>query len=347
MNELLEKLPKELQEKLNKRKMPSFEIPMLCTLTNNYFSDKDWIYERKLDGVRCLIFKDKDKVILKSRNNKDVTDTFPEIAEAARKFDVNQVILDGEIITFKNEVSSFEKLQPRIGVKNPSKELIKKVKIYIYVFDMLYLDGYEILKLPLIKRKSLLKKAIKFRGPIRYEVHRNKEGLSLFKAACKKNWEGLIAKKRNSIYVHFRSKNWLKFKCIEEQEFVVGGYTDPQGSRVGFGALLLGYFKDDKFMYCGKLGTGFNDAFLESFSKKMQKIEIKKNPFANKKLLDVTKHVHFVEPQLVVEVGFEEWTKDNKLRQPRLLGIRLDKDAKDVVKETPKSIVPKDVKMGD
>jgi len=339
MNKLLEKLSPELQKKLKRKKMPTFEQVMLATLTKDYFSDKEWIFERKLDGVRCLLFKNKTKAFLKSRNDNSLSDTYPELVEATKKLKVDQIILDGEIITFKGNVSSFEKLQPRIGVKNPSKELIKKVKIYLYVFDILYLDGYDLTKLPLITRKNLLKQAIAFKGPLRYVIYKNEKGLGFFKQACKKGWEGIIAKERNSSYVHRRSPHWLKFKCIVEQELVVGGYTEPQGSRIGFGSLLLGYYDKNKLIYVGKVGTGFSDEFLKKFSAKLKKIETKKNPFSNAK--DVQeKQVHFVRPKLVVEIGFEEWTKDNKLRQPRLLGIRTDKDPKKVVKETPKNIIP-------
>lgn len=339
MNKVLKDLPKELQKKIKKTKMPTFEKPMLATLTDFYFSDKNWIFERKLDGARCLIFKDKKKVFLKSRNNNLRTDTYPELVEATKKLSVDQVILDGEIVAFNHKVTSFEKLQPRIGVKKASEELVKKVKIYIYIFDILYLDGYDITHLPLIKRKDILKKVIKFSGPLRYEIHKNTQGKKLFKLACSKNWEGLIAKKRDSIYEHRRSLNWLKFKCIQEQELVVGGFTKPKGSRIAFGALLVGYYKDDKFYYAGKVGTGFNDEFLTKFGKKLKAIEVKKNPFTNKSALK-DKDVHFVKPKYVVEVGFEQWTKDKKLRQPRLTGIRLDKSPKDVVRETPKRIVP-------
>ena len=271
MNALLEKLSPELRKKLKKRTMPTFEKVMLATLTKNYFSDKEWIFERKLDGVRCLLFKNKSKHFAKSRNDNSLSDTYPELTQAAAKFKVDQVILDGEIVTFDKNVSSFEKLQPRIGVKNPSKELIKKVKIYLYVFDILYLDGYDLTKLPLIERKNILKKIIHFKDPLRYVIHKNAKGLIYFKQACKKGWEGLIAKERESTYVHKRSPNWLKFKCIVEQELVVGGYTEPQGSRIGFGSLLLGYYDKDKLIYVGKVGTGFNDTFLKKFGEKLRK----------------------------------------------------------------------------
>lgn len=342
MNELLTRISKKYRALLKKKKMPNFEQPMLATLTKNHFSSSDWIYERKFDGLRCLIFKNKNNIFLKSRNDKNISESYPEIVDAAKKWKVDQIIVDGEIITFDGKVSSFEKLQPRIGVKNPSAALMKKVKIYVYIFDILYCDGHDVTKLPLIQRKNLLKKAIKSSDPIRYVTHRNTQGIPLFKQACAKGWEGLIAKQRESTYVHVRSQQWLKFKCINEQELVVGGYTDPQGSRIGFGSLLLGFFKQGKFVYCGKVGTGFNEEFLREFSKKMKPLKISKNPFTNTHDID-EEHVHFIKPKLVVEIGFEEWTKHNKLRQPRFLGVRPDKAAKDVVQERPKKVIPKPI----
>lgn len=338
MNPLLQKLPENLRKKVRKKKMPTFQEPMLATLTKNYFSHESWIYERKLDGVRCLLFKNKNRSFLKSRNDKKLDATYPELMQAAQHLKVDQVILDGEIVTFKDAISSFEKLQPRIGVKNPSPALMKKVKIYFYVFDILYLDGYDLTKLPLEHRKSILKKVISFKGPLRYVIHKNTQGERFFKEACAKGWEGIIAKERTSAYVHMRSPNWLKFKCVKEQELVIGGYTQPRGSRVGFGSLLLGYYEKGKLRYAGKVGTGFNNEFLKKFSKKLQRIAIKKNPFTPHE--DI-KDAHFVKPLLVAEIGFEEWTKDSKLRQPRFLGVRDDKNPKNVIKETPKKIVPK------
>jgi len=340
MNELLKNLPKKLKERLKKKKMPSFTEPMLATLTKNYFSKENWLYERKLDGVRCLLFKNKKTVTIKSRNNKTLGNSYPELIKAMQKIDVEQLIFDGEIVTFKGDITSFSKLQPRIGVKNPSESLIKKIKVYVYLFDILYLDGFDITQLPLTKRKSILKQVIDFNDPFRYMIHRKKEGLTFFKNACKKGWEGIIAKKQDSTYVHSRSKNWLKFKCIKQQELVICGYTEPEGSRIGFGSLLVGYYKNENLIYAGKVGTGYTDDFLKKFSKKLKKIETKKNPFKYKDRVK-DENVHFVKPKLVAEIGFEEWTKDNKLRQPRFLGIREDKDPKDVVKETPKRIVPK------
>ncbi len=334
MNKYLEKLSAVLKKKIKKKKMPAFEEPMLATLTKEYFNNKDWIFERKFDGIRCLIFKNKGKTVLKSRNNKRLDNSFPEIAAAAKKLKVDQIILDGEVVAFKGKVTSFEKLQSRSGVASKEKALATGTTIYIYIFDILYLDNYSLLDLPLEKRKSILKHCIKFKDPLRYTIHKNTQGKDFFKIACKKGWEGLIAKKRDSKYVHMRSRNWLKFKCVANQELVIGGYTEPQGARIGFGALLMGYYENGKFHYAGKVGTGFSDSFLKELSKKLKKITIKKNPFSSKEMEG--KDVNFVKPHYVAEVGFEEWTRDNKLRQARFLGLRYDKSARKVVREKAK-----------
>ncbi|MBN2267534.1 MAG: non-homologous end-joining DNA ligase [Candidatus Babeliaceae bacterium] len=336
MNPFLSKLSNTLQKKLNKKKMPSFEKPMLATLTKTYFSDARWIFERKFDGERCLIFKNHGKVSLKSRNNKSLNATYPEIMEAAKKLSIDQIILDGEVVVLENGATSFEKLQQRLGLKSAQEALETGVKVHIYVFDILYLDGYELIRLPLDIRKSILKKAVKFKDPIRYTEHIDKKGLQYFKMACQKGWEGLIAKKRTSAYVHVRSADWLKFKCVKGQEFVIGGYTEPEHSRTGFGSLLIGYYEEGEFQFAGKVGTGFSDTFLKKFSKKLQKFETKKNPFASKSIKG--KGIHFVEPHFIASIGFEEWTKNNRLRQPRFQGLRYDlDDPTKILKETPKT----------
>lgn len=333
MNQSLKKLSPELQKKLKKMKMPSFEKPMLATLTTDYFSNKDWIFERKFDGVRCLIFKDGNIVSLKTRNDKTLSTMYPEIQDAAQGLNVKQVILDGEIVAFKGKTTSFEQLQRRQGITQAEHALAVGVKVYIYIFDILYLDGYSLLDLPLIERKKILKGAVSLTGRLRYAVHHTTQGEKLHAMACKKGWEGLIAKRKKSLYVHKRSPDWLKFKCVSDQELVIAGYTQPRNSRVGFGALLMGYYENEKLIYAGKVGTGYSEEFLADFVKKLQAIETKKNPFSH---FDVSElNVHFVKPRYVAQIGFQEWTRDNKLRHGRFLGLRMDKPAKDVIRERP------------
>lgn len=341
MNRLLDQLPVQYKKLLKKKTMPTFEQPMLATLTTNYFSDKQWIYEDKLDGVRCLLFKNRQKDFLKSRNDNNISSTYPEISTAVPQIEADQVIIDGEIVSFEGKVSRFAKLQARIGVKNPSSAVMQRVKVYLYVFDILYLDGYDLTQLPLLVRKKILKQLVPVKSSIRYLAHKPEKGLLYFKQACKKGWEGVIAKDKTSMYVHARSSRWLKFKCVQEQELIICGYTDPQGSRDGFGALLVGYYKGNTLYYAGKIGTGYNDAFLRDFGQQLRKIEIKKNIFANADELTEAAHVHFVKPYFVGQFGFTEWTRDNKLRHGRFLGLRDDKKAHEVVREVPRNYGPK------
>ena len=180
-----------------------------------------------------------------------------------------------------------------------------------------------------------MKRAFHYADPLRYVTHRNEEGQSYFEEACSRGWEGIIAKDATSSYQHTRSQKWLKFKCVNQQELVIGGYTEPHCKRIRFGALLLGYYDRDDLQYAGKVGTGFDEETLRQLGDRLTSLERKTPPFAGNDLPD--DEVHWVTPKLVAEIGFEEWTEDNRLRQPRYLGLRRDKDARDVVKEEPSS----------
>jgi bifunctional non-homologous end joining protein LigD len=327
---LLQLLSPEEKKLLQKISMPAFINPMLATLTDKRFSDKEWIFERKLDGERCLLFKKGKTITLKSRNDKILNASYPEIIAALKKLNLPNCILDGEIVAFDKKNTSFTLLSERFGA-SAAKALVSKIDVYYYVFDMPYCDGYFLTHLPLLTRKMLLEKLISFNDIVRYVAHKKEKGEVYFKQACKNKWEGLIAKKSDSTYVFKRSSNWLKFKCSNEQEFVIGGYTTPGGSRLHFGALLLGYYEKGKLQYAGKVGTGFDQKILTELGKKLQHNESKTNPFVNCDLS--TKNVHWIKPVLVCEVQFTEWTRSNKLRHPSYLGLRRDKDAKEVRKE--------------
>lgn len=332
MDKLLENLSEEIKEKLKKKKQPDWMSPMLAKLTHDVFSDENWIYERKLDGERCVIYKKEKQVNIMSRNKKNLNGTYPEIIEAFEKQNAQNFIVDGEMVAFEGKITSFSELQKRMHLKNEKEIANHKTKVYFYIFDLMYLDGYDLTQLPLLERKKILQKLVKFEDPIRFTSHRNENGEEYYKEACEKKWEGLIAKKADSTYAHSRSSNWLKFKCVNQQEFVIAGYTDPQGSRKGFGSLLIGFYEDDKLQYAGKVGTGYTDEILQDLHEKMSKLEVEKTPFEKNKDLP-KKNVHWVKPKLVGEVGFTEWTNSNKLRHPRYLGLRRDKKAQDVVKE--------------
>jgi len=329
MLKLLDSLPGESRKKIKKRDQPEWSRPMLASLSDKRFSDPAWIYERKLDGERCLVLKKGKELRLMSRNKKELNDNYPEIIEAVKKQDHN-FIADGEVVSFEGDISSFEKLQHRMHSERDNED--RDIKIYYYLFDLLHIDGYDISKLPLKERKSILKSAIEFDGDIlRYCEHINEDGEKYLEEACSKGWEGVIAKDGESAYVHSRSKKWLKFKCENRQELVIGGYTDPEGSRKGFGALLVGYYDNDKLQYAGKVGTGFSDELLQDMYAKMKKREIDSNPFRQDDINE--KNVHWIDPGLVGEFRFTEWTEKNRLRHPSFLGLRRDKKAKDVKKE--------------
>ncbi len=324
-------IPKSWRNDATSGKQPRFRKPMLAKLTHDHFSDPEWIYERKLDGERCIVVRSGKKVTLYSRNRKKLNDTYPELVTELARQPSKQFVVDGEIVAFKGNVSSFERLQARMKIKDPEEARKSSVAVYLYVFDVVHAEGYDVDKLPLKQRKAILKKLHSPTNRIRMTRYRRESGEALLKEACKKGWEGLIAKDFGATYAHSRSGNWLKFKCGNRQELVIGGFTDPKGERTGFGALLLGYYKYDKLQYAGKVGTGFDDATLSELGERLQSLERQTSPYDSKHPTD--KNVHWVTPRLVAEIGFTEWTRDNRLRHPRYLGLRRDKKARSVVKE--------------
>ncbi|BES70593.1 non-homologous end-joining DNA ligase [Marinobacter nanhaiticus D15-8W] len=333
MPKWFDQLDKDAQEKLSKTKMPSEVNPMLATLTDNHFSDPDWLFERKLDGERCLAFHDGKTTHLYSRKPKSLDATYPELREALANHDTAFVV-DGEIVAFDGDTSSFARLQKRMQIKDEDEARKSEVTVYYYIFDLLYFDGYDTSQLPLRQRKQLLKDALTFKEPLRYTEHRDKEGERYLEEACKKGWEGLIAKDANAAYRKGRSRKWLKFKCVNQQELVIVGYTDPEGQRTGFGALLLGFYDNDQLHFAGRVGTGFDEKELKSLHGKLTRLERKSAPVVDASKAK-TKGVHWVRPELVAEIGFTEWTSDNRLRHPKYMGLRDDKSPKDVVKEEP------------
>lgn len=303
-----------------KKRLPWVD-PMLATLTREYFSDPEWIFEPKLDGVRCLAFKSGDDVRLMSRNKLDLSQRFPGVAQALGRQN-HDFVVDGEVAAVKDGRTSFGLLQQAGRTK---------VSIQYFVFDVISVDGKNVTKKPLLDRKALLKKALSWRRPLRYVDHVVGDGEASLEAACQQGLEGVIAKRIQARYVSGRSKEWLKFKCANEQEFVIGAYTDPQGSRVGFGALLIGYYEDGELRYAGKVGTGFNESLLRSLLKEMKPLERGDSPFAGKP--PARQRVHWLEPRLVGQVAFSEWTSDGRLRHPRFVGLRRDKDPSEVKRE--------------
>ena len=237
------------------------------------------------------------------------------------------------MVAFDGAATSFSLLQQRLGVRNPSDALRAAVPVFFYLFDVLWADGQDVRPLPLRERKQVLRQVLSFGGPIRYTTHRTHDGEAYYARACASGWEGLVVKRGDSPYRSGRSRDWLKFKCQASQEFVIAGYTDPKGSRTGFGALLLGYYDSDGMLvYAGKVGTGFDDAVLASLSRTLSGLERPLPAFDRGTLPRAG--VHWVEPRLVGEVAFSEWTSAGQLRHPRFQGLRRDKDPAAVVRET-------------
>ena len=283
--------------------VPDWLEPMAATLTQERFGGPGWIFERKFDGIRLLAFKQGAEVRLLSRNR--LPQHIPKLADAIARLPAKELILDGEI-TWERSGD-------------------------YHVFDILWLDGRSVTALPLEERQALLRR-LPLRSPLR-RVEALEDAVP-WERAKRENWEGVIAKRCGSPYEHRRSPHWLKMKCEATQELVVGGFTDPQGSRVGLGALLVGYFDGPDFVFAGKIGTGFDTKLLLDLRARLDKLEIPASPFTRARGLPRLR-AHWVRPEVVVQVAFIEWTVHGKLRHPRLLAVRFDKDARDVVREAP------------
>jgi DNA ligase D-like protein (predicted ligase) len=302
---------------------PTKAQAMKAVLTDERFSDPDWIYERKLDGVRCIAIRDGDRVRLLSRNDLSMNDRYPEVVEALEAQECRRFAIDGEVVAFDHGQTSFSRLARR------GRE---RVAVFLYAFDITWLEGEDVRDRPLVERKRLLREALSFGGSLRLSAHRREHGEKFFDEACRKGWEGVIAKRADSRYSSARSKDWLKFKCERGQELVVGGYTAPQGSRQVLGALLVGYFSGGDLRYAGKVGTGFDQATLRELGERLAPLERKDSPFAER--ITGVAGATWVDPELVAEIGFTEWTRHGRLRHPRFLGLRFDKPAGAVVRES-------------
>jgi bifunctional non-homologous end joining protein LigD len=281
---------------------------MAATLTQQRFAGPDWVFERKFDGIRLLAFRQGTDVRLLSRNRLLQNGSYPSIVRAIAQLPVHDVILDGEATGVWGHAGS------------PA----------YHVFDILWLDGDDLMPLVLDERRLRLDR-LPLRTPLRVVERLRHE--KPWDRACREGWEGVIAKRRDSVYEHRRSRHWLKMKCEASQELVVGGFTDPQGGRIGLGALLVGYFEGGGLVFAGKVGTGFDTKLLLDLRTRLDKLEIPESPFA--KGVGLPRHAHWVRPELVVQVAFIEWTVHGKLRHPRLLGVRFDKRAREVVREMP------------
>ena len=285
-----------------KKPFPEWLVPMAATLTQERFNGPEWTFERKFDGIRLLAYKNGENVELYSRNH--LSQNIPAVAEAIRQMPAENLILDGEITWGRGDHR-------------------------YHIFDIMWLNGEEVTTRPIEERRELLAQ-LPFSGALRRVASLNDE--SPWETAAAEGWEGVIAKKKGSLYEHRRSKNWLKMKCELAQEFVVGGFTDPQGQRVGLGALLIGYYENDDFVFAGKIGTGFDTELLLKMRSQLDQLEVPITPFT--KAIGLPRvRAHWTRPEIVVQVGFIEWTGNGKLRHPRLLSVRDDKDPREVVRE--------------
>ncbi len=317
-----------------------FIEPMKARLAESPPRSDDWIYEIKFDGFRALAFKNGKKVQLLSRNEKDFGGKFPEIVEAISRLKVDDAVIDGEIVALDPKgISSFQLLQAfELGEKRPP--------IFFYAFDLLRLNGKDLRGQSLVERKAKLEKILEAKSSlIRYSASLGEDGKKLLNHAQKLGLEGLIGKRKESVYEPGRrSGAWVKLKLHHEQEFIIGGYTRPGGSRQYFGALLLGFHEKRNLKFCGKVGTGFDEKLLKSLNSQFQGIAQNECPFSNLPekrsgrfgagvTVAEMKRCHWVKPQMVCQIKFSEWTRDEKLRQPVFLGLREDKKAFEVVRE--------------
>jgi bifunctional non-homologous end joining protein LigD len=296
---------------------------MKAVLERQTFSDPAWIFERKLDGIRCLAIREHDEVRMLSRNDLDLGGRYPEVRDAVAAQAHRRFAVDGEVVAFDGEQTSFARLAQRGHTHVP---------VFFYIFDLLWVDGHDVRALNLRTRKRLLRAALEFHDPLRWTAHRNAEGEAMFTEACRRGWEGVIAKRADSPYRATRSRDWLKLKCEAGQELVIGGFTAPKGSRSDFGALLLGYFRDGELQYAGKVGTGFDQELLGSLGRRLRDLRRDTAPFAHPAAIR-ERGVTWVAPELVAQIGFTEWTSAGRLRHPRFLGLRDDKAATEVVRE--------------
>ncbi|WP_348766381.1 non-homologous end-joining DNA ligase [uncultured Salinisphaera sp.] len=335
MTDWRDELPERVLDDTRNLTMPRRFEPMLATLSDTPFSDTEWIFERKLDGIRLLVFRDGDHVELLTRNGQSRTDHFPELVACFAQQPHRRFVLDGEVVAFDGKVTSFSRLQQRAGISDPEAAKASGVAVYFYAFDCPWLDGLDLRRVALRDRKQLLRSQFDFGKALRYTAHRNTCGEDYLAEARAKGWEGILAKQADSPYRCGRSRRWLKLKCSRGQELVIGGFTEPQGSRSGLGALLVGYYDNGDLHYAGRVGTGFDEDELARLRRSLEAIERKTSPFIDPGAQQAG--VHWVTPERVAEFAFTEWTDDGRLRHPSYLGERDDKDAREVVREQPES----------
>lgn len=319
--------------------MPRFIQPALASLVEKPFAGPEWLFEVKWDGVRTLACIRDGEARLWSRSQREITGEYPELAELPRSIGAKEAWLDGEIVVLDRDGrSDFQKLQLRFGVRHPTEKLISESPVVYYVFDLLYLDGHDLRNVRLIDRKNLLRRILREDKTIRYSDHVLEKGIELFQAAAQRKLEGIIAKKTLSAYPTGRGTDWLKIKLDQELDAVVGGWTEPRGSREYFGALLLGLYQGDNLRYIGSVGSGFSVDVQQRLWPALQNLRASEPPFAEKPA--ARERAYWTKPELVARVRFGNWTEDRHLRQPRFLGLHEDHNPKDCTFEAQMNIAP-------
>jgi len=327
-----------------KEPAPPVIHPMLATLVDKPFDDDQWLFEIKWDGYRAVTFLENGKIRLVSRNQNDLTKEYPELRGLAEHVRARTAVLDGEIVALDEQGrASFSLMQQRSGFREPGRRSARNpaIPILYYAFDLLYLDGYSLLQVGLEQRKELLRGIVAAGDILRYSDHLVGQGAALFHAAEQKGLEGIIAKRRSSHYLQKRSREWLKMKITQRQECVIGGYTDPKGSREHFGSVILGLYDDKgRFIHVGQAGSGFTEASHADLWRRLQKLRASRSPFHGE--VQTGRGMHWVKPDLVAEIRFTEWTHETeggglKMRAPVYEGLRSDKKARDCVFAEPRS----------
>jgi bifunctional non-homologous end joining protein LigD len=325
--------------------MPSAIEPMKATIADRPPRGEDWLFEIKWDGVRAIAFIDQEEVRLQSRTGVRCERQYPELAVMPHHVAGSQAILDGEIAVLDPKgVSQFHLIQPRIANTDPNSiaHLSRSTPVVYFAFDLLYLDGYDLTKVELSKRRELLEQVLTPGGNIRISEAFPNAGEHLLDAARENGLEGIIAKHARSFYEPRRSRDWVKIKITGEQEFVIGGYTEPQGDREYFGALVLGVYDDGKLRWVGNVGTGFDQKMLAHIYSRLRPLVTDRPPFAERPKPD--RGMTWVKPELVAQVRFTHWTQDGRLRAPVFLGLRNDKPSQEVERETPGELLPASAK---
>ncbi len=319
--------------RIKRDSIPHITTPMLATLTDKPFDDDEWLFEIKWDGYRAICTVREDGSIeLVSRNGLDFLSKFPELQSLGAAWRTLPIVVDGEIVSLDSQGrSSFQRLQESLAGKRGTARGDAHRGLTFAAFDVLYADGRDLRKTPLEERKAVLERAIADTQAVLYSKHVIGNGKALFEQAQERRLEGIIGKRRDSLYHERRTRDWLKIKAQLMQECVIGGFTEPRGSRSGFGSLLLGLYEGKKLRYVGHAGTGFNAELLASLTKTLKKIERKTSPFVNK--VQANAPAHFVEPRMVAQIRFTEWTRDGYMRQPAFLGLREDKEPQECVRE--------------